>query len=244
MQKIITYIEKYFKYEFKNKKLIEHALTHKSFCIGDNKNKIHNERLEFLGDAVLGLVIAENLMNQSPTDAEGALSKKRASLVNQEILSQKAQKINLQSFMILGPGEKEQESHLKPRLLASAYEALVGAFYLDAEFTLVKNYLLAEFKSDIEQIKPDLEYEKDYKTRLQELTQKMKLGVPSYEVTSTSGPSHKPEFLISISVAGLEKVSAVGASKKMAEQAAAQTIILKLLNSESSKTQKNKGRKK
>ncbi len=239
MIKITEYIEKYFKYEFKNKKLIEHALTHKSYCIAENKNQVHNERLEFLGDAVLGLVIAENLMIQSPNDTEGSLSKKRASLINQEILAMKAQKINLQNFLILGPGEKEQESHLKPRLLASVYEALIGAFYLDAEFSLVKKYLVSEFSVDIEQIKPDLEFEKDYKTRLQELTQKMKLGTPNYELLSTTGPSHKPEFEVSVLVTGLDLVSAVGNSKKVAEQLAAKSVINEL-----SKIHKNKGRKK
>ena len=230
MEKITDYIEKYFKYEFKNKSLIEHALTHKSFCIGENKNKIHNERLEFLGDAVLGLVIAENLMNQSPNDTEGALSKKRASLVNQEILSEKAKKMNLQLFLILGPGEKEQESHLKPRLLASAYEGLIGAFYSDADFNLVKKYLLSEFDIDIENIKPDLEFEKDYKTRLQEITQKLKLGVPVYKLETTKGPSHKPEFEVSISISGLESIKATGFSKKVAEQLAAQKLITELSN--------------
>ncbi len=228
MEKITDYIEKYFKYEFKNKSLIEHALTHKSFCIGENKNKIHNERLEFLGDAVLGLVIAENLMNQSPNDTEGALSKKRASLVNQDILAEKAKKMNLQLFLILGPGEKEQESHLKPRLLASAYEGLVGAFYSDADFNLVKKYLLSEFNMDIENIKPDLEFEKDYKTRLQEITQKLKLGVPVYKLEATKGPSHKPEFEVSISISGQDSIRATGLSKKIAEQLAAQKLITEL----------------
>jgi ribonuclease-3 len=241
-KKIIEYIEKYLKYEFKNKDLVEHALTHKSFCIGENKNRIHNERLEFLGDAVLGLVVAENLMKQSPKDTEGALSKKRASLVNQEILAEKARKINLQSFLILGPGEKEQESHLKPRLLASAYEAIVGAFYQDADFEKVKNYLLSEFSSDIEQIKPDLEYEKDYKTRLQELTQKMKLGMPSYELVSTTGPSHKPEFEVSVTVQGLGIFKSMGQSKKIAEQLAAK-VLIEELSSTKNNTLKIKSKK-
>ncbi len=239
-KKVIEYIEKYLKYEFKNKNLIEYALTHKSFCIGENKNKLHNERLEFLGDAVLGLVVAENLMKQSPRDTEGALSKKRASLVNQEILAEKARKMNLQLFLILGPGEKEQESHLKPRLLASAYEAIVGAFYQDADFEKVKSYLLSEFSNDIDQIKPDLEYEKDYKTRLQELTQKMKLGMPSYELVSTTGPSHKPEFEVSVAVTGMGIFKSTGQSKKIAEQMAAKVIIEELSKKNNIKVEKNK----
>ncbi len=239
-KKVIEYIEKYLKYEFKNKNLVEHALTHKSFCIGENKNKIHNERLEFLGDAVLGLVVAENLMKQSPQDTEGALSKKRASLVNQEILAQKARQMNLQLFLILGPGEKEQESHLKPRLLASAFEAIIGAFYQDADFEKVKSYLLSEFSRDIDQIKPDLEYEKDYKTRLQELTQKLKLGVPTYELISTTGPSHKPEFEVSVAVTGMGTFKSSGQSKKVAEQLAAKVVIDELSHKKTNKIEKNK----
>ena len=130
---------------------------------------------------------------------------------------------------------------MKPRLLASAFEALVGALYLDAEFSFVKNYLLKEFNLDIEKIKPDLEYEKDYKTRLQELSQKMKLGMPSYEVLSTSGPSHKPEFQVSVSIKDLEIQQAIGHSKKIAEQSAAK-IALQILNQKIEKT-KNKGQK-
>lgn len=225
VKKISEQIEKSLDYKFKNKSLIQHAMTHRSFCIGEFKSHIHNERLEFLGDAVLGLVIAENLMAQSPNDNEGALSKKRASLVNQDIFSEKAKKLNLQNYLILGPGEKEQQSHLKPRLLASAYEAIIGALYLDADFSFVKKYLLAEFNLDIEKIKPDLEFEKDYKTRLQELSQKMKLGMPIYELIETSGPSHKPEFKVSVQILGLPIQTASGLSKKIAEQAAAQLAI-------------------
>jgi len=244
IKKTIEVIEHSLNYKFKNKNLIENALTHKSFCINEYKNKIHNERLEFLGDAVLGLVVAENLMIQSPNDNEGALSKKRASLVNQDVLAEKARNLNLQLFLILGPGEKEQESHFKPRLLASAYEALIGAFYLDAEFDLVKKYLLLEFNIDIEKIKPQLEYEKDYKTRLQELTQKMNLGVPLYTLISTTGPSHKPEFTISILVKGFQVILATGQSKKQAEQVAAQLQIIELTKTQIKKKQTTKVEKK
>jgi ribonuclease-3 len=235
---MIEYLEKALDHTFKNKDLIEHAMTHKSFCIAENKNKIHNERLEFLGDAVLGLIVAENLMIHSPKDTEGSLSKKRASLVNQEILAQKALKLNLQLFLILGPGEKVQKSHLKPRLLASAYEAIIGAFYLDADFKSVQTYLLSEFNIDIEQIKPDLEYEKDYKTRLQEITQKMNLGMPTYQLIETTGPSHKPEFKVELNVMKQKSVVSIGHSKKVAEQAAAKILIDQLTQKNNSITKK------
>lgn len=224
-------IEEHFQYKFKNKELLTQALTHKSFCIGENKYKPHNERLEFVGDAVIGLVIADQLMQIFPEDPEGALSKKRASLVNQTTLSEKALSLHLQDTLILGPGEKEQQSHFKPRLLASAYEALLGAFYQEAGFEQVRQYIFKAFITDIKNIKPDLEFEGDYKTRLQEETQKRKLGTPVYDLLSTAGPSHKPVFLVKLMLSGEEKVRASGSSKKSAEQLAAQ-IYLKELEGE------------
>lgn len=227
--KLISYIEDLLKYNFQNKSLLIEALTHKSFCILDNKSIPHNERLEYLGDAILGLVMAETLMMQFPLDNEGMLSKKRASLINQEVLSSKAKVLKLHDFLILGPGEKAQGSHLKPRLLASAYEALLGAIYLDSQFQQVKNWINNEFKTDIQDIKPDMEYEKDYKTRLQELVFKLKLGKPEYSHLSTLGPSHDPEFLVCLKLDGIEKTRASGKSKKMAEQKAAEILMNELL---------------
>jgi len=221
-------------YVFKNKDLLIEALTHKSFCINERKSLPHNERLEFLGDAALGFVLAERLMTRFGNDNEGLLSKKRASLVNQEIFMTKALELKLNELLILGPGEKEQESHLKPRILASVFEALLGAMYLDSGFETVKNWINQEFDKDIDLIKPDLEYEKDYKTRLQELTQKLKLGAPDYKLISSQGPSHNPEFLVGIylTVDGqkIEKYRAVGKSKKAAEQSAAQLLMQFLQN--------------
>ena len=225
-------LQKKIKYEFRDKSLLIEALTHKSFCINENKSIPHNERLEYLGDAVLGFILAERLMFRFQTDNEGLLSKKRASLVNQEIFMNKARVYELQNLLILGPGEKEQESHLKPRILASAFEALIGAMYLDSSFEDIKKWIIEEFESDINLIKPDLEYEKDYKTRLQELTQKMKLGTPEYQLILTQGPSHNPEFLVGIYLGEgqnkTEKFRAVGKSKKAAEQAAAHLLMQEL----------------
>lgn len=227
-------LESFIGYEFKNKGLLKEALTHKSYCINEHRTKPHNERLEYLGDAILGFVMAEQLMKIFPDDNEGALSKKRASLVNQDILSEKAKTFNLQNVLIVGPGEKEQESHLKPRILASAFEALLGAMYLDSNFHFTKNWIEGQFKIDIGLIKPDFEYEKDYKTRLQELTQKLKMGTPTYKLLSTSGPSHNPEFLVGLflNVSGedTEKYKATGKSKKAAEQNAAQKLMQELEN--------------
>lgn len=216
-------------YKFKKRELLMEALTHKSYCINDNKTRPHNERLEFLGDAVLGFVLAELLMTLFPQDNEGMLSKKRASLVNQDVLAQKALNLKLDTLLILGPGEKEQESHLKPRILCSAYEAVLGSVYLDSDYANIKVWIQKEFQADIAQIKPDLEFERDYKTRLQELTQKLKLGTPDYQLLGTEGPSHNPEFLVGVFLTEngkpAEKFRATGKSKKAAEQGAAQLLM-------------------
>lgn len=227
---LILQVEAAISFNFKNKILLVEALTHKSFCILDNKSISHNERFEYLGDAILGLVMAEQLMALFPTDNEGMLSKKRASLINQDTLASKALKMNLSEFIILGPGEKAQGSHLKPRILASAFEAIIGAIYLDSNFEQIKQWINSEFKQDISEIKPDLEYEKDYKTRLQELTNKLKMGAPEYQLVSTQGPSHDPEFLVALKMGAQEKSRAAGKSKKIAEQKAAQIYIEELLS--------------
>lgn len=226
--KMMDYLQIQLKYQFQDKSYLEMAMTHKSFCVQKNKDVKHNERLEFLGDAFLGLIIAELLMEKFPQDPEGALSKKRASLINQDVLSKKALAFKLQDLLILGPGEKVQGSHLKPRLLASAFEALLGAMYYDAGFELTKKFITTEFDKDITGIDPDVDFEKDYKTRLQELSQKLKLGTPNYELISSTGPSHKPEFLVAIRLNENEKMRASGASKKMAEQKAAQLLFAEL----------------
>lgn len=230
-------LEQVLQYKFKNRDLLLEALTHKSYCINEKRRLTHNERLEFLGDAILGFVLAEQLMQLFPQDNEGVLSKKRASLVNQETLAKKALAFKLDTLLIMGPGEKEQESNLKPRILCSVYEAVLGAMYLDSDFTQIKNWIQREFKADIEKIKPDLEFERDYKTRLQELTQKLRLGTPEYQLIGTEGPSHNPEFLVGIFLnengKTVEKFRATGKSKKMAEQSAAQQLIQSLENDKS-----------
>lgn len=228
-------LEQNINYKFKNRELLIEALTHRSYCINEKRKNSHNERLEYLGDAILGFILAEQLMELFPQDNEGLLSKKRASLVNQDVLSQKALKLKLDTLLILGPGEKEQESHLKPRILCSAYEAILGAIYLDSDFLNIRSWIQKEFSDDIAQIKPDLEYERDYKTRLQELTQKLKLGMPEYQLVGSEGPSHNPEFLVGIFLIEngkpVEKFRATGKSKKAAEQAAAQQLM-KLLETD------------
>lgn len=215
-------------YNFKNENFVIEALTHKSFSVDENKDKPHNERFEFLGDSIVNFIIADLLLTKNPNDPEGALSKKRASLVNQATLCLLAQNKKLGQHIVFGPGEVKQGSPSNPRILASTLEALIGAIYLDSNFVTCQKWVLEMFSAVDEMVDMKQGQISDYKTRLQELTQKHKLGTPIYELVYTSGPSHKPQFLVSLKLNDIEKTRAVGASKKMAEQSAAEMFFNEL----------------
>lgn len=218
-------VENQIHYKFNNRELLKEALTHKSYCIELNVDQPNFERLEYLGDSVLNFIVAEDLFKQYPNDNEGLLSKKRASLVNQSTLNQIALNCELAEQIILGPGEKKQLSHLKPRVLASCFEAIIGAVYLDSDYLSVKKVVLFHFKQLDFKLDEITGFETDYKTRLQEITQKFKMGTPVYEMLMTKGPSHQPSFLIALKLNEVEKARAEGSSKKKAEQQAAEFYI-------------------
>ncbi len=215
-------------YQFKNDHLLTEALTHKSYSVEENKNKAHNERLEFLGDSILNFVIAADLLQKFKNESEGLLSKKRASLVNQNFLAVIAKDLKLQNFLLFGPGEVKQGSPLNPRILASALEALIGAIFLDSDFQTVEAWVLNLFKNNPLEADDQIGNILDYKTRLQELTQKHKLGTPIYDLVYTTGPSHRPQFVISLKLDGVEKSRSDGGSKKAAEQKAAEMYLNEL----------------
>ncbi|MGZ5279758.1 MAG: ribonuclease III [Pseudobdellovibrionaceae bacterium] len=213
-------------YEFKKIELLEQALTHKSFVNENGKRHLpHNEKLEFLGDAVLDLLLSEYLMEKFPTDDEGNLSKKRASLVNESILARIALELQLSERILLGKGEVLSNGNRKPRLLASVYEALLGAVFLDGGFEAVRQITRDHYSQILTEMNPEQDFEHDYKTRLQELAQAdLRLG-PIYEVTGEEGPSHHPQFQVSLSLQGQVVSQGLGKSKKHAEQEAARIAI-------------------
>lgn len=217
-------------YNFKNVNFLTEALTHKSYSVEANTGKAHNERLEFLGDSILNFVIAADLLHNHKSEAEGLLSKKRASLVNQMTLSVLAKELKLQNYILFGPGEIKQGSPLNPRILASALEALMGAIYLDSDFKTVESWILRLFKNNLQSFDNQIGNISDYKSRLQELTQKHGLGTPTYDLIFTTGPSHKPHFVISLKLDDTEKSRAEGGSKKVAEQKAAEMYLTELQN--------------
>lgn len=221
----MTELEKRLSYTFKNKSLLARALTHKSYA-NELKNTIeHNEKLEFLGDAVLDLVVGEFLYEKYPTDNEGGLSKKRASIVNEEILFELARDMELNKLLQLGKGEAQTGGALKPRLLASSLEAIVGAVYLDGGFAIAKDFIRKEFLPLCDKICCHEDFERDYKTRLQELVQKAQKETPKYEVLAEEGPPHDRQFLVCVKVKEEVWAQGRGRSKKNAEQSAAKCAL-------------------
>lgn len=209
-------------YRFADISLLEEALTHKS-C----KKEHSNERLEFLGDAVLDLVVGEYLFFHLPKATEGEMSKIRSSIVNEAGFAKLAKAIKLDRYIRLSHAEENNKGREKASILSDAFEAVMGSIYLDSDFktvSLIMNRMLEELYPKI-----DLkELFKDYKTTLQEITQ-AKFGViPTYELQGASGPDHKKEFEVSLKIEDVEYARAKGKSKKTAQQAAAKKALERL----------------
>ncbi len=218
----IDKLESYLDYHFEDPQLLIEALTHKSY-----KQPYNNERLEFLGDAVLDLVVGEYLFTKFPKFDEGKLSKMRASLVNEEGFTRMAEHINLGEFIFLSNAEENNNGRQKPSLLSNAFEAVMGAIYLQVGLSHVET-LMHKYLEEIYPVMDMTTLFKDFKTTLQELTQ-AEFGVtPDYRLVGTSGPDHKKEFEIAVYIQDKVYASAKGKSKKVAQQEAA-FIALELL---------------
>lgn len=219
-------LETKIKYNFMDKKLLLKALTHKSFANEAQTENEHNEKLEFLGDAVLDLALGELLYEHFPNDAEGDLSKKRASLVNEEHLSLRAQSLELNDCLRLGKGEVMSNGGQKPRLLASCYEALIGALYLDGGWEKAREFVRQEYFPTLLSF-TDESYQRDYKTRLQEKIQGEHRETPHYELIKEAGPPHERIFQVQILFRNQVLSQGEGKSKKVAEQNAAKAALEK-----------------
>lgn len=220
MEKKIKEIEKIIKHNFKKPSLLETALTHKSF-----DNNFNNEKLEFLGDRVLGLVISEKLLDKFPNEKEGIIDKKFANLVNKKTCLLIARKINLKKFILLGASHKKLERSAD-KITSDCLEAVVGAIYLDGGLKAVEKFIFnfwEEFliKSNITLI--------DSKTKLQEFSLKRFKELPKYVFFKKTGPQHRPLFKTEVQIPNSKKIIGVGSSKKNAQQNAA-AKLLKILN--------------
>jgi ribonuclease-3 len=213
-------------YRFSREESLCTALTHRSY------GTPNNERLEFLGDAVLSLVISEILYLKFPQQDEGTLSRLRANLVNGEALARRARELELGDELLLGPGEMKSGGFRRDSILAGAMEALIGAAYLEAGFDTARELVRAVLHEDIEAISPERAI-KDPKTRLQEYLQARRLPLPEYRVLSVAGHDHAQIFRVECQVSGLDRVlSGEGSSRRKAEQEAAEQA-LRLLQAES-----------
>ena len=208
-------------YSFNNRDYLETALTHSSYA---NEHHLQsNERLEFLGDAVLSLIVSEGLFLRFIKDDEGDLSKIRASLVCEKGLFELSKKIDLPSYIKLGHGEETSGGRNRASVVSDAFEALLAAIFLDSDFETVKAWLLNLMREELKTAgnKPS----SDYKTIIQELTQKNGRGKVSYALVGESGPDHNKKFISAVMVDGKKIAEGEGKSKKEAEQDAAKNAI-------------------
>lgn len=212
-------IEEKLGYVFENKDLLVLSLTHRSFINEYRGTLQHNERLEFLGDSVLGIVVADYLYHRLPDHPEGQLSQLRSRLVDANSCAQFLQKLKLGEHILLGKGETLTEGRTKTSILADVFEALLGAVYLDGGLGVAKSFLLFHFESEFEGAigSPP----RNYKAELQDFSQKQFQKPPNYKVVDETGPDHSKIFHVMVFIDEKEAGIGMGASKKEAEQRAA-----------------------
>lgn len=211
---------------FKNQDLLTQALTHKSWVNEHKNQRESNERLEFLGDAILEFIISKELYQKHPDKEEGFLTALRANLVNTQNLANIARKLNVGKVLFLAKGEEDGGGRENPSLLADTVEAIIGAFFLDQGiepvYEFIKEHIIAEIP---EKLSKPL---KDPKSRLQEYIQAKKMPTPKYRVIEESGPDHNKKFVLEVSVEGKKLGEGVGKSKSTAEQKAADNALSRL----------------
>ncbi|MBO1520135.1 ribonuclease III [Oceanisphaera pacifica] len=216
-------LEKKLGYTFKDQSMLVRALTHRS------AGARHNERLEFLGDSLLSMVIADALFHRFPRVNEGDMSRMRATLVREKTLAELAREFELGEYLILGPGELKSGGFRRESILADAVEALIGAVYLDADIEQMQAMLLAWYDKRLNAIQPGIE-QKDPKTRLQEFLQGKRQPLPTYTVVNVVGEAHNQKFTVHCQIEGMpEPVVGLGTSRRKAEQSAAEHALEVLL---------------
>ena len=219
MIKKLLNLEKKIGIKFQNKKNLLKSLTHKSF---DSTN--NNEKLEFLGDRVLGLVISKKLFELYPDDTEGNLDKKLAFLVNKNQCCEIGKKINLDKFIITG-SSKKKGNNIVDKIISDTCESLIGAIYLDHGFIVVEKFIKRFWQN---QLQESIELKIDAKTKLQEYSLKKYKSLPIYKFLSSTGPKHKPLFKIAVKIQNSKFINATGYSKKDAELKAANLFLKKI----------------
>jgi len=222
-------LERRIGYRFRDRGLLEHALTHKSRAAEDVSGGVFdNESLEFLGDAVLGLVVADVLFRRYPDYSEGQKSKIKAAVVSTHSLARHAERIRLGEHLLLGRGEEKTGGRFKQALLADGYEALIAALYLDGGLPAAADFLERELGAALEADAHEEAVGRDHKSALQERLQALGRPLPDYRVTAEAGPDHRKLFTIDVVVSGEVLGTATGKAKKEAEQEAARLALERL----------------
>jgi ribonuclease III len=222
----ISELQQQIAFTYRDPRLLERALTHKSYA-NENRLSEHNERMEFLGDSVLSLVVSEFLMNALPAAAEGELSRIRAAVVSEPSLAAVAREIGLGEYLLVGRGEEQTGGRDKDSLLADSLEALVASLYLDGGIERAGAFITRFFGGTLDRVRT-AGGTADHKTELQELCQERLKILPEYRVASESGPDHRKEFTVELSIRGEVYGRGIGRNKKEAEQRAAKEALEKL----------------
>ncbi len=216
--------EKKVGFVFKDKALLQLAFTHRSFVNENRQLNEHNERLEFLGDAVLELVVTEHLFNKFKDKAEGELTSVRAALVNTQSISNAAKELGMNDYLLLSKGESNDTGRARQYILANTFESFIGALYLDQGYDAAKKFIASNLFGNIEQI-VEKKLWRDSKSHLQESAQENMSVTPHYESVSEDGPEHNKMFTIRVMLGDIEVASGSGKSKQEAEQDAAQRAL-------------------
>jgi ribonuclease III len=217
-------LEQRLKYKFRNPLLLAEALTHPSLGHETQRHHFDNQRLEFLGDAVLQLIFTEWLFDHFPKFSEGQLTKLRSRLVSRDGLKMHAERLGLGQHLMMGRGEEASGGRQRVSALADAYEALIGAIYLDSDYVTVRRIVLTEAREDLEALDLDPP-DANPKGRLQEILQAISPVSPSYPIVAAEGPEHQKKFVARVTWNGLELGEGNGRSKKDAETAAARDAL-------------------
>jgi ribonuclease-3 len=225
----LVHLQRNLEYFFNDLELLEIALTHSSYA---NENSLHpsksNQRLEFLGDTIISLVVSEYLYNKYPFYPEGELTKIRAKVVCESSLAMTAKKIKLGDYLLLGKGEEATGGRRRESILADASEAIAGAMFLDSTYNTVSRFLVSKFESDIVRAVAKGNLFIDYKTQLQEKLQKITKERISYFVSKEEGPDHNKLFFVNVLLSEDVIGSGIGRNKKEAEQLAAKEALILL----------------
>ncbi len=219
----MTSLESKIDYNFKRRELLDQALTHSSY--GYENNCPHNERLEFLGDAVLGYVISRDLFARYPDEDEGTLSKLKSVLVSARTLAKKARALSLGDSLRFGRGERRAGGGGKPSILADAVESLIGAIVLDGGLVEGEAFIRRLLHEEIRNVSLETKNTIDFKSRLQERLQERNLGLPHYTVLKEAGPAHRRTFQMRVGVGTFIGPVGVGSSKKSAQQECARLLL-------------------